>query len=181
MIDVREYASLARETGAYKDIELDILEEALLAWQRHPGQPYTLLDLRDGRILAGFAIMSKAPNTDFTYDIRDLCIERAYIGKGVSRRLLEMLEEEARRIEGSAIVRIETSRRKEDSLGRGTFTEAGYSTIGHIVDFYEAGDDYLIYAKHVTREAPPGEEWAPEEAAAGLPAGERSAGEGEVR
>jgi GNAT superfamily N-acetyltransferase len=155
MIDVREYESLARETGAYKDIEIDILKETLLDWQDHPGQPYTLLDLRDGKILAGFAIFAKAPNTDFTYDIRDICIERAYIGKGVSLRLMEMLEEEARRLESSAILRLETSRRKEDAMGRGSLAAAGFATIGHIADFYATGDDYYIFAKHVIRQAPP--------------------------
>ena len=155
MVDLREYESLARETGGYKDIELDILRETLQAWQRKPGQPYTLLDLRDGKILAGFAIMSRAPGTEYTYEIVDFCIERAYIGKGVSERLIEMLEEEVRRLHGSALLRIETSRRKEDALGRGTFAAAGFSLIGHIADFYGPEDDFFMFAKHATPPAPP--------------------------
>lgn len=152
MIDIREYGQMARETGAYKDIELDILEEALRTWQARPGDPYTILELRDGKTLAGFAVLSKAVGTDFTFDVRDFCIERAYIGKGVSLRLIEMLEDEVLRMELSAIVRFETSRRKEDAAGRGTFLQAGYTLIGHIADFYDAGDDYFIYAKHIRRE-----------------------------
>lgn len=176
MIDVREYESLARDAGAYKDIELDILKETLLAWQSRPGQPYTLLDLRDGKTLAGFAIMAKAPNTDFTFDIRDLIIERAYIGKGVTLRLIEMLEEEAKRLAGSAILRFETSRTKEDCLGRGCFAEAGFSTIGHIADFYEAGDDYFMFAKHLRPAAP--EKAAPGAGEAGEAAPPAAAQEG---
>jgi GNAT superfamily N-acetyltransferase len=149
MIDIREYEQLARETGAYKDIELEILKETLLLWKDRPGDPYTLLELRDGKILAGFVVASRTPNTEFTFDVRDFCIDQAYIGKGVSARLVEMLEEEVGRIARSAIVRVETSRRKEDALGRGTLAEAGYALIGHIPDFYEPGDDYFIFAKHV--------------------------------
>ncbi|HOX33224.1 MAG TPA: GNAT family N-acetyltransferase [Spirochaetales bacterium] len=153
MIDAREYEQLARETGVFKDIELDILKESLLVWQKRPGDPYTLLDLRDGRTLAGFALMARAQNTEYSYDIRALCIERAYIGKGVSQRLLEMLEEELLGRESSALIRCELSRRKEDALGRGLFIQAGYSLLGHIADFYEAGDDYFMYAKHIDSRA----------------------------
>ncbi len=151
MIEIREYEQLAKDTGAFKDIELDMLKETLQAWKVKPGDPFTLLDLRDGRILAGFAILARAPDTDFTFDVRAICIERAYIGTGVGRRLIEMVEEEAMSDTSSAIVRFETSRRKEDAIGRGVFTESGYLAIGHIADFYEAGDDYFIYAKHLHR------------------------------
>lgn len=150
MIDVREYEQLAQETGAFKDIELDILKETLIGWQARPGDPYTLLDLRDGKVLAGFAIMAKAPNTEYTFDVRAICIARDYIGKGVSLRLFELLEEEVAKIASSAILRFELSRQKEDALGRGAFLEAGYSLLGHIADFYAAGDDYYMYAKHIT-------------------------------
>jgi GNAT superfamily N-acetyltransferase len=151
MIETREYEQLARDTGAFKDIELEMLKETLQAWKTRPGDPFTLLDLRDGRILAGFAILARAPDTDFTFDVRAICIERAYIGTGVGKRLIEMVEEEAMRGTTSAIVRFETSRRKEDAIGRGVFTDSSYLAIGHIADFYEAGDDYYIYAKHLHR------------------------------
>jgi len=153
MIDIREYEQLARDSGAYKDIELDILAETLDICQSHPGDPYILLELRDGKILAGFAILSKAPGTEFTFEVRDFCIERSYIGKGVSRRLIEMLEEEVARIADSAIIRFETSRLKEDAAGRGVFAEGGYALIGHIKNFYDEGNDYFIYAKHARRRA----------------------------
>jgi ribosomal protein S18 acetylase RimI-like enzyme len=127
----------------------------LQTWKDKPGEPYTILELRDGRLLAGFAVLSRAVNTDFTFDVPSICIERAYIGKGVGIRLVEMLEEEVLRIEGSAIMRFEISRRKEDAVGRGLFTEAGYALIGHIENFYETGDDYFIYARHLRRAAAP--------------------------
>ncbi len=149
MIDLREYEDLARETGAFKDIELEILKEAFQAWKEHPGDPYTLLELRDGRTLAGFAVLARAQGTDFTFDVRAMCIDRAYIGKGVAARLVEMLEEESLKIEGSAILRFETSTRKEAAVGQAVFSNAGYALIGHIADFYEQGDDYYMYAKHL--------------------------------
>jgi len=150
-IDIKEYCSLARESGAYKDIELDLLAETLSVWMERPGDPYVLLDLRDGKILAGFAIICKASNTEYTYDLRLLSIEKAYIGKGVAQRLIAIIEEEILKTEPVAILRAEISRTKEDSVGRGLFEAEGFSCIGHIVDFYEAGDDFYMFAKFLRR------------------------------
>ena len=169
MIDINEYEKLARDTGAYRDIELDILKETLVSWSSSPGAPFTILELRDGKLLAGFAVLCRAANTDFTFDVRSLCVERSYRGTAVGPRLLKIVEEETLRIEESAIVRYEISRRKEEALGPGLFGQCGYALIGHIQDFYESGDDYYIYARHLRRAQPDaGPETGPAPAAPGL-------------
>jgi GNAT superfamily N-acetyltransferase len=157
MIDIGEYEGLARETGSFKDIELDILKEVFSSWQARPGDPYTILEIRDGKILAGFAVICRKASTDYSFDVRAICVDPSYIGKGVTASILGMLEEELLRTEASAILRIEISTFKETAIGKGVLPERGYSLIGHIPDFYESGDDYFMYAKHVSREAP-GEE-----------------------
>ncbi len=151
MTELKEYRDLARDSEAFKNIELDILGETLKDWLERPGDPHTLLELRDGRLLAGFAIMEKAGNTDFTFDIKAFCVDRAYIGKGVAQRLALMLEEEALARESACILRIETSGRKEASYGPGAFEGSGFALIGHIPAFYGEGDDFFMYAKHLRR------------------------------
>ena len=151
MIDIREYEQLALDSGAYRDIEIDILKETLASWKARPGDPYTILELRDGRVLAGFAVFCRAPNTEFTYDILSLCVDPVYRGKGVGRRLLEMLEEEALGADPAAILRCETSRKKQEAIGAEVLEDCGYALIGHIADFYEGGDDYFMYARHASR------------------------------
>ena len=149
MIDLREYERLARDSGAYEDIKLDILKEAFSAWGKKPGDPYTMLELRDGKLLAGFAVVRRGETTDYSFDAQAFCIDPSYIGKGVAERLLSMLEEETLRLAPSAILRFETSSRKEASFGAGTLAAAGYSLMGHIPDFYAPGNDYFMYAKHL--------------------------------
>jgi hypothetical protein len=164
MIDLREYEDLARETGAYKDIELDILKEAFSAWEKNPGKPYTILEIRDGKVLAGFAVMRREDATDYTFNAQALCIDPSFLGKGVVESLLAMLEEESRRIAPSAILRFETSTEKEAAFGSGALLANGYSLIGHIPDFYAPGNDYFMYAKHLHLGEPkPGEGEANEE------------------
>jgi GNAT superfamily N-acetyltransferase len=148
MTDIHEYIQLARESGAYKDIELDILKETLASWAERPGDPVSVVELRDGKILAGFAVYARVPNTDFTFDVRAICVDKVYRGKGVGQKLAETLEEETLRQSTQVIIRFEISRRKEESVGSGFLIDAGFSLIGHIAAFYDSEDDYYIYAKH---------------------------------
>jgi ribosomal protein S18 acetylase RimI-like enzyme len=149
MIDQREYEGLARETGVYKDIELDILKEAFSAWQKNPGNPYTILELRDGKMLAGFLVVRREEATDYTFNVQAFCIDPSYLDKGVAERLVSMLEEETAKLAASAILRFETSTEKEAAFGAGILSSSGYSLIGHIPDFYSKGNDYYMYAKHL--------------------------------
>jgi GNAT superfamily N-acetyltransferase len=151
MTDLSEYEGLAAETGAYEDIELEILKEALLAWREAPGGPYAVVEIRDGRVLAGFALLCRETSTDFSYEVRAICVDPAYLGKGVAQELASKLEEEALGAESAAILRIETSTKKEAAFQAGLFQARSYSLIGHIPDFYGPGDDYFIYAKDLRR------------------------------
>jgi GNAT superfamily N-acetyltransferase len=174
MTAIGEYGDLARGIGAFKDIELDILDETLRAWSERPGDPHTLLEIRDGRTLAGFAVLCRASNTEFTFDVRAFCVDLPYLGKGVAERLVSMLEEEVLRIGPAGILRLETSSRKEAAIGKGVMEAAGYALIGHIAGFYGGEDDFYMYAKHLRRPAvgdPPSAAAGAAPAAAGAPDG----------
>jgi len=153
MIDLSDYESLALESGAFMDIELDILKETLAEWQAMPEGPCSVLELRDGKILAGFAVICRESGTEYSFETRAICVDRAYIGKGVAEGLLDMIEEEALRKGASAIIRIETSTKKTAAIGEGAFLARSYAVMGHIADFYAKGDDYYMYAKHIDRRA----------------------------
>ncbi|MGO8694642.1 MAG: GNAT family N-acetyltransferase [Rectinemataceae bacterium] len=149
MNDIRDYERLARETGAYRDIEFEILDEYLHAWAEKPDGPNALVELRDGKTLAGFALLCRVVSTDFTFDVCAFCIDSSYAETGAGKELLAMIEKDALGHANSAIVRFEMSKRKEKAVGKGLLTQAGYALIGHIPDFYGPGDDYFMYAKHV--------------------------------
>jgi GNAT superfamily N-acetyltransferase len=152
MTGAREFEELVRRTGAYEDIEVQMLKEAFESYDRKPGEPFTVLELRDGKTLAGFAVMRREGSCSYSYTLQALCVDPTYIGKGVAEKLLEMIEEEALRLVVSAILRFELSAHKEAAFGAGILMARGYAILGHIADFYDAGNDYFMYAKHVTRE-----------------------------
>jgi len=151
MKDVAEYESLARDTEAFLDIEMEILKESLLAAVEGQKGSCSLFEVRDGKLLAGFALLVKAANTDYTWDVSAFCVDPAYADKGIGARLVQLLEEDCLRSSPSAILRFETSSRKIEGPGRDLLPGAGYSLIGHIVDFYGKGNDYFIYARHLAR------------------------------
>ena len=149
MINIREYELLSLETGAYRDIELDILKETLATWKEKPGDPFELIELRDGATLAGFCLYYRAPNTDYTFDVHTFVVGRDYRNKAVGPRLVELLEERLLESRNYAVIRTETSKLKEDSVGEGFFQSNGFQTIGHIPAFYDVDNDYYIYVKSV--------------------------------
>ncbi len=149
MIDLREYRAVAGDSGAFTDIELDILDEALSARERNPGNADMLVEVRDGRTLAGFAVARREEAAEYTFNVQALCVGPSYVGTAVVGSLLALLEDEVLGKAGSAIVRVETSTAKAAALGPRALADAGYSLIGHIPDFYSAGNDYFMYAKHL--------------------------------
>ncbi len=152
--DIRDYIELARDMGAFKDIEIDILKETLVAWTERPGDPCSVVELRDGRLLAGFAVFARTQGTDFTWDVRAFCVDSIYRGKGVGQRLAELIEEEILATTDHGIIRVELSKKKEMAVGEGFLLDRDFMLIGHIKGFYELEDDYFIYAKHVTIHEP---------------------------
>jgi ribosomal protein S18 acetylase RimI-like enzyme len=154
MIDTSGYERLAFETSAFRDIELEMIKDAIRSWSETPGKPYHESEIRDGRVLAGFCLLSKAGNTDYTYDVTAFCVDPGYRDKGIGKRLLEQVEADLLSRETSAILRFEISTQKLESMGAELLPSSGYTLIGHIEDFYETGNDYYIFARHLFRPRP---------------------------
>jgi ribosomal protein S18 acetylase RimI-like enzyme len=158
MTDIRSYLMLARETGAFRDVEIDILREVLEAWEKNPEKDYTVIEIRDGHKIAGFAVYGPGPMTDFSYDVYWIVVDQALQGKGVGHQLMDLIESTILKTADKAILRVETSGKKEYAYQQRFYQSCGYSLIGRIIDFYEPGDDFLMYAKHVTTQAQKTEE-----------------------
>jgi ribosomal protein S18 acetylase RimI-like enzyme len=148
---IEEYEALARETGAYKEIEVEILKEAIESWARKPKDPYDVLAIRDGKVLAAFLVMCRESGSEYSYSVQTVCVDPSYRDTGVVAKLLAMAEEEVLEQGESAIIRFELSSEKESALGHGSLVAHGYSLIGHIKNFYAPGSDYFMFAKHINR------------------------------
>ncbi len=148
MTDIGDCLRLAGDTGAFLDIELEMLAESLRAWAESPGGSYALVELREGETLEGFALMRR--EAEFTFDVTAFCLASSRSAHEDGARLLDEVEREALSRDASAIVRFEMSKRREKAVAGRFLAESGYALIGHIPDFYGPGDDYFMYAKHVS-------------------------------
>jgi len=153
-VNMQEFEQVASYTGAFKGVEIDLLHETLLSWKSSPGDPYTVLELRDGKTLVAFAIIGRINGRESTFDIRYIVVDRDYKSTEGGKHLLEMLDEDLLKKSSYAVIRLETSGKKLENLKPEAFLEAGYKMIGHIPGYYGQDDDYYYLIKTVYRHPP---------------------------
>lgn len=149
--DLEELEQAAFRNGAFRNVEIDILHEALISWKNSPGAPHTLLALRDNQALAAFALVSKLSGREATYDIRYIVVDKNFRQTGCCAKLLALLEETLLKTNPFAVIRLETSGKKLANIPPEIFQRAGYKMIGHIPAYYGEGDDYYYLIKTVYR------------------------------
>lgn len=153
-INIGEYEAVAVNSTVFKGVEIDLMGEILKEWQKSPGNPYTLLELRDGKTLAAFALLQKTAGRNFTFDIRFLVLDRDYQNSTAMQHLLALIDSELLKKIPFAVIRLEISSRKRDSLGEHVLEDAGYQITGHISKHFGEDDDYLFYLKAIFRNPP---------------------------
>ncbi len=149
MVNIVEYELLSMETAVFEDIELDLLRETLKVWKDKPAKPYELVEVREGRTLAGFCLFYKSPDTEYTFDIHSFVIGSRYRNSAFGGSLLSLVMDKVSSLVSCGVLRIETSRNKENSVADGFFPSHGFQLIGHIPDFYKSDNDYYIYMKQI--------------------------------
>lgn len=152
--DFKEYEAVTINSGTFAGVEADLIVEILKDWQKAPGQPYTLLELRDGKTLVAFAIIHRVSGRNFTFDIRFIVLDRDYRSTSAIQHLFEMIDEELLKKIPFAVIRIEISSVKKNSLGENALENAKYCQIGHIAAYYGEGNDFFFYIKAIFRNPP---------------------------
>jgi len=153
-LDLKEYEAVAGTSGVFKGVEIDLMTEILSDWQKNPGKPYTLLELRDGKTLVAFAIIYQETGKNFTFDIRFIALDRDYRSGSAIHHIFQLIDEELLKKMPFAVIHYEISTVKRDSLGAQALEAAGYCQIGHISSFYGERDDYYFYIKAIFRKQP---------------------------
>ncbi len=143
------FTAMARNTGVFREEELEVLEE--LVWETTVSGKTNYRMMREeaeGKII-GFIIFGRTPLTTFSWDIYWLVVDRAHHGFGTGKKLLRMAGEEMLSASSRAVIRVETSSRKEYLPARNFYANQGFSAIGSISDFYGKEDDLVIYSKEI--------------------------------
>jgi ribosomal protein S18 acetylase RimI-like enzyme len=107
---------------------------------------YIFTAYRQDQDLLGFACFGPTPLTVGTWDLYWIAVDPAAQGQGIGHALMERVEAEIR-ARGGRLLLIETSGTRPYAPTRRFYESCGchYQAIVH--DFYEPGDDLIIFAE----------------------------------
>ncbi len=140
--------ALIAGTGAFKPHEVEVAMELVDAALSQPDQkdylPFVLVE-EDGTVVS-YACFGKNEMTAATFDLYWLATRADRMGKGYGRRIVAFVEEEVRRRGGRLLV-IETSSKESYGDTRAFYEKIGCILAAQLPDYYDRGDDKLIYLK----------------------------------
>jgi GNAT superfamily N-acetyltransferase len=140
---------LLKSTGAFQEHELAVaLELVDTALSKPEQQDYLPYVLEIGSSLAAYACFGRNPMTRFTYDLYWIATHARHMRQGYGQALFRFVEEETRRRGGRLLV-IETSSKESYGGSREFYTRLGCEFAASLPDFYDIGDDRVIYFKRL--------------------------------
>ncbi len=142
--------ALVAGTGAFRPHEVDVAMELVDVALTREGQddyhPYVLVE-EDGTV-AAYACFGKNAMTKATFDLYWIATRSDRMGKGYGRAILSFVEGEVRRRGGKLLV-IETSSQESYGSTREFYDKVGCVLAATLPDYYDDGDDKLIYLKKI--------------------------------
>lgn len=86
--------------------------------------------------------------TEGTFDLYWIAVDPARQGTGIGRALLAAVEELVR-AEGGRMMLVETAGKPAYAATRAVYAACGYREVARVPDFYEDGDDKIVYARRL--------------------------------
>jgi len=145
-------AAIVREVGNFSGPEKDCALELVDIYLRDAAQ-------RDYRIIVatnaagavqGYACWGPTPMTLGAYDLYWIAAHPRAQGNGVGRELMAHVESKVLEENGRLLI-IETSSKESYGGTVGFYRRLGYEEASKIRDFYDVGDDKLVYIKRFSR------------------------------
>jgi ribosomal protein S18 acetylase RimI-like enzyme len=140
---------LATATGVFKPLEIQALREVLddyHATNRAAGHVSVTYE-QDGDTI-GFAYYAPAAMTERTWYLYWIAVRPRLQARGVGTVLLRHAEEDIRRRQGRLFL-IETSSLPHYELTRRFYLKHGYEVGAVLRDFYDDGDDMVVFRKRL--------------------------------
>lgn len=138
--------ALVAGTQAFKphevDVAMELVDVALTQKEQDDYHPYVLTEA-DGTV-AAYACFGKNPMTKATYDLYWIATRADRMGKGYGREIVAFVVAEVRRAGGKLLV-IETSSQESYGTTRLFYDKIGATLAATLSDYYDEGDDKLIY------------------------------------
>lgn len=134
-------------TAVFRPDEVNV---ALELFDEGAGGDYEFVGGFEDEELVGYACFGPTPGTDRTYDLYWIAMDPRAQGYGRGSHLLNDVERRLRD-RGARMLVAETSSRAEYAATRRFYVARGYREAARMRDFYEVGDDRVMFTKSLAR------------------------------
>ena len=145
--DAAAVAGLAVASGLFPEAEASIVEKMLADYfggNQEDGHA-CVIDEEEG-VLLGVAYYEPALATDGTWYLTMIGVRSDFQGRGRGSALMRYVED-ALGADGQRLLLVETSGGPDFGPARGFYAKLGYEEEARVRDYYEAGDDMVLYRK----------------------------------
>ncbi len=149
--DVARVVTMARGTGFFREDEVAVAEELIRdrvekgrdSWYR-----FVLAEHEGDTGASGFVCFGPIACTKGSWDLYWIVVAKEAQGAGLGRRLMGEAERRVREAGGRAVY-VETSSKAQYLSTRRFYEACGYSESARLVDFYDVGDDKVVFVKRL--------------------------------
>ncbi len=148
--DGTQIHAITANTTVFSQEEMECVDEL---WEEYQVQGsersgyYFLVEKENERVL-GYSCYGPRSLTSGTYDLYWIAVDPTVRRGGVGRKLLAASEEAIRKLGGRLLV-LETSGLPTYEQTRNFYLATGYKLEATLKDFYNEGDDLVIFTKHL--------------------------------
>jgi ribosomal protein S18 acetylase RimI-like enzyme len=144
--DTAALIALADAIGLFQPNQLEELGDMLADYfgGNSDSDHFWITDDDDGPV--GLAYCESEPMTDQTWNLQLIAVRPDRQGQGRGTTLLRYVEQTLT-VRGARVLLVETSGLPSFERTRAFYRKCGYDEEARIRDFYEAGDDKIVYRK----------------------------------
>lgn len=145
--DLASVREIIESTGFFHSYEIDIAIE-LVEEKLNKGTESTynfIFAENDGKAI-GYTCFGNIPCTLYSYDLYWIAVHNNYRSLGLGKILMDKTEEAIKKIGGKGIY-IETSSQEKYKPTQKFYDKCNCELIARFKDFYDDGDDKLVYKK----------------------------------
>lgn len=147
--DIEHVRDIVTSTGFFHSHEIDVavelIEERL---SRGLKSGYLFIFAEVGGAAVGYSCYGHITTTRSSHDLYWIVTRNDFRGKGIGKKLLEETCREIRKMGGTGVY-AETSGKDQYAPTRHFYESTGFLLEAKLNDFYDKGDDKLVYVKRL--------------------------------
>ncbi|MFH2144040.1 MAG: GNAT family N-acetyltransferase [Bacteroidota bacterium] len=147
--DIINIRNIVASTGFFRNDEIDVAVDIVVETNEKgesAGYKFVFAEINNETV--AYVCFGLIPCTLVSYDLYWIACHEKFRGKGLGKILLEKCEEIVKSLRGKAIY-IETSSKEIYEPTRNFYIKNNYDLMHTYPDFYDIGDNKLVYVKSI--------------------------------